>query len=180
MKVEQLDCERMAAAKGMRVPALKNIRAMPYEQLEPFFDKHLHKKSFAQACAAHSDLRVLLKTAEHPGTHPDALSALAKHEDIEVLRRVAGNPNTPSDAQRELFELQDDDINIELAQHPKGPPDLLEKLAGVNPYIAKKVVENPATPIAVLRKLEGHKEWYISNAAREAVEKREAEAKTRA
>lgn len=169
-----------AKAERMWVPALKNIHATPYEQLGQFFDKQLRKKSFAQACATHPDSRVVLRTAEHPGTHPDVLSALAKHEDIEVLRRVAGNPSTPSEAQRELFELQDDDINIELAQHPKGPPDLLEKLAGVNPYIAKKVVENPATPIAVLRKLEGHKEWYISNAAREAVEKREAEAKTRA
>ena len=94
---------------------------MPFnEQLFDLMDKHLSNKEFAQACATHPNVNVVVTVAQDERVHPDVMRQLAGHKDPGVRAVLSLNPKVPLDVleklitQRDLAELVRENIKKEL------------------------------------------------------------------
>lgn len=92
--------------KLSKLPTNEEISEME-ENNFPKFKQNLPNREFAQACAAHPDIRVVESAAAHEKTHPDVLRQLAEHKDPEVRFSLAMNDELPLDVLEKILKYAD-------------------------------------------------------------------------
>jgi hypothetical protein len=86
-------------------------------------------------------------------------------QDYSLWLAVAYNPHTPSNLLENLARKsrhQDRELIRAVAAHPHTPPHLLAEISEIGQSLAQIIVENPHTPVAVLKQIL-HKYGYVSS-----------------
>jgi hypothetical protein len=118
--------------------------------------EHLH----LAAKIPHDTLTSLLQCDRVPISFMEyALS----QQDYSLWLAVAYSPNTPSNLLENLARKsrqQDRELIRAVAAHPHTPPHLLAEIGEIGQGLAQIVVENPHTPVAILKQIL-HKYGYV-------------------
>ncbi len=111
--------------------------------------EHLH----LAAKIPHDTLTSLLQCDRVPKAFMDYAIG---QQDYSLWLAVAYNPHTPSALLENLARKtrqQDRELIRAVAAHPNTPPHLLVEISEIGQSLAQIVVENPRTPVAVLKKI---------------------------
>jgi hypothetical protein len=114
----------------LQLEQLQLAARIPYDTLTSLLQCDRVPRSFMDYAIGQQDYSLWLAIAYNPRTPGSLLENLARksrHHDRELIRAVAAHPNTP--------------------------PQLLAEISEIGHSLAQIVVENPHTPVAVLKKI---------------------------
>jgi hypothetical protein len=107
--------------------------------------------------AATTDIDVACTVARNLATPEESLLHLAKSASWEVQRHLVRNPNVTQKLLNQFADLKDYSLLLRFAENPRLKPDLISHLLDLDSpmklHLRCCIARNPATPLAVLRRL---------------------------